>query len=352
MHVKAYAALDSTSPLVPFEFNRREPTSYEVEFEILFCGVCHTDVHRVKNDWGSTKYPVVPGHEIVGRVTHIGDKVTKHQVGDIVGVGCLVNSCRTCNSCKAGLEQYCENGNISTYNSIDPIDGEVTKGGYSQCGIAHEDFVLTIPEGLSPAEAAPLLCAGITVYSPLKHWNVKPGMKVGVVGIGGLGHLAIKYAKAMGAEVTAITTSASKTNDALHYGADNVVVSTNQKDLDDYKASLNLIINTIPVSHNVQPYIDLLDRDGTLVLVGVLSPIEGFNAKSLMTKRRSIAGSIIGGIPETQEMLNYSNQHSIKTEIKIIAIDQINEAFNRIQSKDLSYRLVIDLRASSNSSKI
>lgn len=346
MHTKAYAAHNATSPLVPFEFDRREPTSHDVEFEILFCGVCHTDVHRVKDDWNSTKYPVVPGHEIVGRVTRIGDKVTKHKVGNIIGVGCLVNSCRTCNACKDGLQQYCENGNVGTYNSIDPIDGEVTKGGYSQYGIANEDFVLAIPKNLDPAEAAPLLCAGITVYSPLRHWDVKPGTKVGVVGVGGLGHMAIKYAKALGAEVTAITTSASKANDARRYGADNVIISTNLEVLEAHKSSLDLIISTIPVSHNIQPYIDLLRRDSTLVLVGALSPIEGFNGKSLITKRRSISGSIIGGIPETQEMLEFSSQHNIKPEIRLIPIEQVNDAFNRIQNKDLSHRFVVDLKAS------
>lgn len=346
MHTKAYAAHNATSPLVPFEFDRREPTSHDVEFEILFCGVCHTDVHRVKDDWNSTKYPVVPGHEIVGRVTRVGDKVTRHKVGDTVGVGCLINSCGTCDACKDGLQQYCENGNVGTYNSIDPIDGEITKGGYSQYGIANEDFVLSIPKNLSPAEAAPLLCAGITVFSPLKHWGVKAGMKVGVVGVGGLGHMAIKYAKALGAEVTAISTSASKADDARRYGADNVIISTDSEALKTHKESLDLIISTIPVSHDIQPYVDLLSRDGTLVLVGVLSPIEGFNAKSLMTKRRSVAGSIIGGIPETQEMLEFSSQHNIKPEVKLIPIEQINDAFSRIRDKDLSHRFVIDLEAS------
>lgn len=346
MHTKAYAAHNATSPLTPFEFDRRKPTSHDVEFEILFCGVCHTDVHRVKNDWNSTKYPVVPGHEIVGRIINIGDKVTKHTVGDIIGVGCLVNSCGTCEACKEGLEQYCENGNTGTYNSVDPIDGEITKGGYSQYGIAHEDFVLTIPDNLSPAAAAPLLCAGITVYSPLKHWNVKSGMKIGVVGVGGLGHMAIKYAKALGAEVTAITTSESKASDARRYGADDLIISTDSEELDAHRSSLDFIISTIPVSHNIQPYIDLLRRDGTLVLVGVLSPVEEFNAKSLMTKRRSVAGSIIGGIKETQEMLNFSSQNNIEPEVSLIPIEMINDAFDHIQSKDLSHRYVIDLKDS------
>lgn len=346
MRTKAYAAHDAVSPLISFEFDRREPTSHDVEFEILFCGVCHTDIHRVKNDWKSTQYPIVPGHEIVGRVIRIGEHVTKHKVGDIIGVGCLINSCGVCRACERGMQQYCENGSVGTYNSLDPIDGEITKGGYSQYGIANENFVLTIPENLTPAKAAPLLCAGITVFSPLIHWGVGPGQKVGIVGLGGLGHLGIKYAKALGAEVVGITSSPSKVNNAKSCGADEVVVVNDSKSLEKYNSALDVIISTVPVGHNPQPYIDLLGLDGTLILVGALSPMEGFNGKSLMSKRRSMAGSIIGGISETQAMLKFSAKHNIVSDIELITIEQINDAFSRLLDKEASYRYVIDLKAS------
>lgn len=346
MHTKAFAAHDATSPLVYFEFDRREPTEYDVEFEILFCGVCHTDIHRVHSDWSPSKYPVVPGHELVGRVTRIGDKVTKHKAGDMVGVGCLVNSCGTCTSCKKGLQQYCERGCTGTYNSLDPIDGTITKGGYSQYEVAPEDFVLSIPNSLDPAAAGPLLCAGVTVFSPLRHWNAGPGMRIGIIGLGGLGHMGIKYAKAFGAETIAITSSPTKINDARRYGADDVIVSSDAEAMGQYASSFDLIIDTIPISHDLQPYIELLALDGTVVLVGSLTPMEGFHGGRLTGKRRNIAGSNIGGIPETQEMLEFSAKHGITPEIELAPIEQINDIFARLQNKAISHRFVIDLKAS------
>jgi uncharacterized zinc-type alcohol dehydrogenase-like protein len=346
MHTKAYAAKDAKSKLVPYEFDRREPTEHDVEFKILYCGVCYSDIHTVHSDWGPTKYPSVPGHEIVGIVSRVGKSVTKHKVGDRVGIGCLVNSCRKCSACKQGLEQYCENGSTGTYNSIDPIDGDVTKGGYSQYQVVQEDFVFKIPDGLDLDKAAPLLCAGITTYSPLKHWSVGPGKKVGIIGLGGLGHMGVKYAKALGAEVHVITTSPEKAEAGQSYGADGAIVSTDPEQMKEYTGYFDVLIDTIPIGHDAQPYINLLGLDGTLVLVGPISPMEGFHGASLIGKRRSVAGSVIGGIPETQEVLDFSAKNGIVPDIEVIPIEKINEAHQNMMSKSMSHRYVIDLEAS------
>ncbi len=346
MKTKAYAAHGADEKLKEFGFERREPTAHDVEMEVLYCGVCHSDIHQVHSDWGPTKYPIVPGHEIVGRVTRVGEAVTKHKVGDIVGVGCLVNSCGKCTSCKQGLQQYCLEGATGTYNSIDPIDGEVTKGGYSQVQVVTEDFVLKIPAGLPLDAAAPLLCAGITTYSPLRHWKVGKGTKVGIIGLGGLGHMGVKYAKAMGAEVYLVTTSPAKAEKAKEYGADGTVVSTDAEAMKKYAGYFDFLLDTVPVGHDPQPYVDLLAVDGVLVLVGPISPMEGFHGRSLIGKRRSVAGSDIGGIPETQEMLDYSAAQGILPEIEVIPIEKINDAYENMMSKGMSYRYVIDMGAS------
>jgi uncharacterized zinc-type alcohol dehydrogenase-like protein len=346
MHTHAYAAKNATSKMEPYEFDRREPTAHDVEFKVLYCGVCYSDIHTIHSDWGPTRYPSVPGHEIVGVVTRVGDSVTKFKVGDKVGVGCLVNSCGKCASCKEGLQQYCEQGMTGTYNAVDPIDGEVTKGGYSTYQVAQEDFVMAIPDELDLAHAAPLLCAGITMYSPLRHWNVGPGMKVGIIGLGGLGHMGVKYAHALGAEVYLVTTSPEKAEKAKEYGADGAVVSTDEANMEKFSSYFDVMINTIPVGHDVQPYINLLNRDGVVILVGPISPMEGFHGGSLIGKRRSIAGSVIGGIPETVEMLNFSAEHGIVPDIEIIPIKQINDAHMKMMNKSMSHRYVIDLEAS------
>lgn len=350
MKIKSFAAKNATRPLEYFEFERRELTARDVEFEVLYCGVCHSDVHTARNewkDWSPTSYPCVTGHEIVGKVTRIGKKVTKHKNGDIVGVGCMVNSCRKCKNCKNGLEQYCENGGIFTYNSKDPVDNTITKGGYSQVMVANEDFVLRIPKEMNLAKAAPLLCAGITTYSPLKHWRIKKGMKVGIIGLGGLGHMGLKYAKALGAEVYIITTSPKKAADAKKYGADGVVLMSDKKSVDANKLSFNFLLNTIPVAHSIRPYIDFLASDGTMVIVGAITNLkDGFHGASLIGKRRTIAGSQIGGIKQTQEVLNFSAKHNIYPDIEIIPIEEINRAFDTLVNKGISHRFVIDMKAS------
>lgn len=350
MKVKAYAAKSAKSPLEYFEFERREPTSYDVEFEVLYCGVCHSDIHTARNewyDWAATKYPCVVGHEIVGRVTRIGKKVTRFKIGEFVGVGCLVNSCRKCKNCRKNLEQYCEVDGVGTYNSQDPIDKKITKGGYSQLQVVQEAFVLKIPKGMDLAKAAPLLCAGITTYSPLRHWKVGKGMKVGIVGLGGLGHMGLKYAKAFGAEVYVITTSPKKAKDAKKYGADGVVLMTDQKQVKTNKSNFDFLLNTVPVAHDLHPYIDLLSSDGVMVIVGAITELKsGFHGWSLISKRRSIAGSVIGGIKETQEVLDFSSKHNIYPDIEIIKMDEINKAFDTVVNKGISHRFVIDIKSS------
>jgi alcohol dehydrogenase (NADP+) len=340
----AYAASNAKSKLAPFEFQRRELRAHDVQMEVLFCGVCHSDLHQARDEWKNSIYPVVPGHEIVGRVSAVGPDVTRYKTGDLVGVGCLVDSCRTCPSCAEGLEQYCENGFVGTYNGQDRETGEVTFGGYSTQLVVDEAFVLRVPENLDPAGVAPLLCAGITTYSPLRTWGAGPGKKVGVVGLGGLGHMGVKLARAMGAHVVLFTTSQSKVEDAKRLGAHDVVISKNQEEMDAHANSFDLIINTVAAQHDLNPFLNLLRRDGTMALVGAPehdhpSP-QVFN---LIMKRRRLAGSLIGGIAETQEMLDFCGEHGITSDIELIPMQKINDAYERMLKSDVKYRFVIDL---------
>jgi uncharacterized zinc-type alcohol dehydrogenase-like protein len=346
MKVKAYAAKAADKKLEYYEFERRELGEKDIELKVIYCGVCHSDVHTARGDWGEIEYPCVPGHEIVGIVTRIGSSVTKHKVGDRVGVGCMVNSCGECASCQAGLEQYCDNDPTWTYSSVDSIDGSDTKGGYSTIMIAPEHFVLSIPESLDMAEAAPLLCAGITMYSPLRHWKTSVGMKVGIIGLGGLGHMGVKYAKAMGAEVYVITSSPEKVSIAKGYGADGVIVSSSDSDMQAAKRTLDLMIDTVPNTHDLKPYLELLNVDGIIVLVGPLSPLPGFHGGDVIGGRKSIAGSGIGGIKETEEMLAFSAEHKIVPDIEIIKMQDINTAWDSLVSKQMSKRYVIDIDGS------
>ena len=340
----AYAATAPDSKLAPWSFETREPRPDDVSIEILYCGVCHSDIHFVENDWGITMYPVVPGHEIIGRVTGVGADVTKYKAGDLVGVGCLVDSCRECSSCDKGLEQYCLNGMVMTYNGIDRHDGAVTYGGYSERIVVSEDYVLRLPEGMDPASAAPILCAGITTYSPLRYVDVKPGDKVGVVGMGGLGHMGIKFAKAMGAEVTLFTRSAGKVDEAKRNGADHVVISTDAAQMEQAAGSLNYILDTVPVEHDLNPYVGCLGVDGVYLLVGQLTPFEPtLEAMPLIMGRRAIVGSLIGGIPETQEVLDFCAEHNITCDVEMLDIKNINEAYERMKRGDVRYRFVIDM---------
>lgn len=341
-HAKAYATHSATDHLGPFEFERREVGPTDVDLEITYAGICHSDIHQARNEWGNSMYPMVPGHEIVGRVRSIGSKVTKFKVGQLVGVGCLVDSCRSCASCNEGLEQYCENGWVGTYNSLDK-KGEVTQGGYSDHIVVDERFVLNVPENLDEKAVAPLLCAGITTYSPLRHWNVSKGQKVGVVGLGGLGHMGVKFAHAMGAHVVMITTSPEKGEDAKKLGADEVLISKDSEAMKKHANSFDFILNTIPVGHNIDPYVDLLKRDATMCIVGAIAPIEGVRADKLVMQRKSVAGSLIGGLPETQEMLDFCGKHNIVCDIELIAMKDVNTAYDRTVKGDVKYRFVIDM---------
>jgi uncharacterized zinc-type alcohol dehydrogenase-like protein len=346
MQTHAYAAHSHDAALAPFSFERRDPGPNDVAIDILFCGVCHSDIHTARAEWAGTQYPCVPGHEIIGRVSAVGAEVSKFKEGDMVGVGCMVDSCQHCDPCKNGLEQYCENGMTGTYNNPDRIDGANTLGGYSDKITVRQEFVLRLPEGLDPAAAAPLLCAGITTYSPLKHWNVQPGSKVGVVGLGGLGHMAVKLAHAMGAEVTLFTTSPGKEADARRLGADHVVLSRDPEAMQAQARTFDLIINTVAVPLDLDPYIAALDLDGTMVLVGAPgSPHQSPSVFPLLMARRSIAGSGIGGIPETQEMLDFCAEHGVVSDIEIIPMDQINAAYERVLKSDVKYRFVIDMQS-------
>jgi uncharacterized zinc-type alcohol dehydrogenase-like protein len=346
MQAHAYAAQTAKTPLAPFDFERREPTAHDVVIDILFCGVCHSDLHTARGEWAGVKFPSVPGHEIIGRVTAVGDHVKKFKAGDMVGVGCMVDSCQHCDPCKAGLEQYCEVGMTGTYNGPEQSTGANTYGGYSDKVVVREEFVLRLPEGLDPAAAAPLLCAGITTYSPLRHWNTGPGKKVGVVGLGGLGHMAVKLAHAMGAEVTMFTTSPGKEADAKRLGADRVVLSKENDQMKAVRRTFDLIINTVAVPMDLDPYIAALALDGTMVLVG--APPEAHKSPSvfaLLMARRSIAGSGIGGIPETQEMLDFCAEKGVASDIEIIPIQDIEKAYERILKSDVKYRFVIDMQS-------
>ncbi|GLB52271.1 alcohol dehydrogenase [Neptunitalea chrysea] len=343
--VKAYGAQSSTSELDLLSIDRRDVLGTDVKIDILYCGVCHSDIHTARSEWGPAKYPVVPGHEIIGKVLETGKEVTKFKVGDLVGVGCMVDSCRECTSCKEGLEQYCENGATYTYGSIDKHLGGHTFGGYSESIIVDEAFVLTIPENLDAAKVAPLLCAGITTWSPLRHWNIQRGDKVGVIGLGGLGHMGIKFAHAMGCHVVMITRSASKAADAKALGADEILLSTDPKAMKKHADSFDFLLNTVPVSHDVNPYVNLLKRDKTMVLVGAIEPLPNVHGGGLVRKRKNIAGSLIGGIPETQEMLDFCGEHNVVSDVEMITIQNINEAWDRVVKADVKYRFVIDMKS-------
>jgi len=339
-----YAAQSADAPLGPFKFQRHAPDEHGVQIAIAYCGVCHSDLHTARNEWKGTRYPVVPGHEIVGHVTAVGSAVTRFKVGQAVGVGCMVESCQECGSCADGLEQYCENGFVGTYNGTSRKTGATTMGGYSNLIVVDEAFVLSIPDSSQLAAVAPLLCAGITTYSPLREWKVGPGHKVGIVGLGGLGHMGVKIAHAMGAQVVLFTTSPGKADDARRLGADQVVISKDPEQMARHRNSFDFILNTVAASHPLDPFVELLKRDGTMTLVGVPevnhpSPQVG----NLIFKRRRLAGSLIGGIKETQEMLDFCAEHGIVSDIELIAIDQINHAYERMLKSDVKYRFVIDI---------
>ncbi|HWV66568.1 NAD(P)-dependent alcohol dehydrogenase [Chitinophaga sp.] len=343
--VKAYGTPAADAPLNTLNIKRRKTTPHDVEIDILYCGVCHSDLHTARNEWHFTVYPCVPGHEIVGKVVSVGDHVTKFKVGDVVGVGCLVDSCRECQYCQEGLEQFCEPGATQTYNSPDKHLDTPTYGGYSESVVVDENFVLRIPENLDLAATAPLLCAGITTYSPLRHWNVGPGKKVGIVGIGGLGHMGIKIAKAMGAHVVAFTTSESKFAEAKRLGADEVVLSKDEKQMEAFRGKLHFILDAVSAEHDINAYLNLLRVDGSLALVGAPEHPLPVAAFSIIVGRKSLAGSMIGGIAETQEMLDFCGQHNITADIEMINIRQINEAYERLLKGDVKYRFVIDINS-------
>jgi uncharacterized zinc-type alcohol dehydrogenase-like protein len=339
--VHAYGAVDATSPLVPLTIERRDLLPHDVLIDIDYAGICHSDIHTIRGEWGQIQYPQVVGHEIVGRVAAVGSAVTKHRVGDTVGVGCQSNSCGECAQCALGHDQYCINGNTQTYNGVD-VDGTITQGGYSEAIVTNENYVVRIPEGLDPAKAAPLLCAGITPYSPLRHWGAGPGKRVAVVGMGGLGHMGVKLAVALGAEVTVLSRGTKKRDDALAFGAARYVDTTDPEAFGALKGSLDLIINTVSAGLDITSYLQLLDVDGALVNVG--APAEPFSvpAFSLIPARRTLAGSTTGGIGEIQEMLDFCAEHGIHPETELVGATEINEAWERVLSSDVRYRFVID----------
>jgi len=340
---KGYGTHKATDPLAPISFSRREPLPSDIAIEILYCGVCHTDLHMARNEWGMSLFPMVPGHEIVGRVTQTGSAVKKFKVGDIAAIGCIVDSCRTCQSCNDGLEQYCENGMTLTYSAPDRIDGSITMGGYSNNYVVDERFAFTVPSNLDLAAVAPLLCAGITTYSPLRHWKAGTGKKVGVIGLGGLGHLALKFAHAFGAHVVQFTTSESKRADALRLGADEVILSKDDAQMQAHANSFDFILDCVSAPHDLNAYTALLKRDAVMTLVGAPDQPPTLNSMILLFKRAAIAGSIVGGMPETQEMLDYCGQHNITADVEIIPIQKVNEAFDRLLKQDVKYRFVIDM---------
>jgi len=343
-NTKAYGTEAKDADLQEMTIERRSVTANDVAIEILYCGVCHSDLHTARNDWGGTKYPAVPGHEIVGRVTQVGDGVTKFKVGDLAAVGCMVDSCKNCSSCDADLEQYCLNGSTSTYNGNDRHLKTQTFGGYSENIIVSQDFVLKVPANLDLAAVAPLLCAGVTTWSPLRHWKVGKDSNVAVVGLGGLGHMAIKLAKGLGASVTLFSRSPEKTADAKALGADEVIISTDDDQMKSVKGKFDLIIDTVPYVHDINPYITTLNLSGTIVLVGYLGGLDPIlNTVPLILGRKSVAGSLIGGIAETQDMLDFCGEHNIVSDIELIDIQQINEAYERLLKADVKYRFVIDM---------
>lgn len=342
--IAAYAAHSPAHALQPFAIHRRAVTAQDVEIAIEYCGVCHSDIHMARNEWGFSTFPLVPGHEIVGRVTQVGASVTRHKMGDLVGVGCMVDACRHCDSCDEGLQQYCAN-KIMTYNSVDPKYNTMTYGGYSEKIVVDQDFVLHIPRNLDAKAVAPLLCAGITTWSPLRHWKVKRSDVVGVIGLGGLGHMGIKFAHALGAEVVMITRSAAKGQDAQALGADHVLLSNDAKAMEQYANQFDFLLNTIPTAHDVNPYVNLLKRDASMVMVGAIEPLEPINCGPLVFGRKSIAGSLIGGIAETQEMLDFCEAHQIVSDIEVISIQEINHAYERMIKGDVKYRFVIDMKS-------
>ncbi len=343
MSTRAFAAQSATSPLGPMTITRREPLPSDVEIEILYCGVCHSDLHFARNEWGMTAYPLVPGHEILGRVTRVGNKVSKFKVGDTAAVGCLVDSCRTCSSCASGLEQFCLGGAVFTYGWPDKHSGGMTFGGYSEKIVCDEAFTLSVPANLDPAHAAPLLCAGITTYSPLRKWGAGKGKKVGIVGLGGLGHMGVKFAHALGAHTVLFTTSQSKVADGKRLGADEVVISRDADELAKHAGSFDLILDTVSADHDYNAYLALLKLDASMVVVGAPPNPQAVSVFSLLMPRRNLAGSLIGGIAETQEMLDFCGKHNIVCDIELIRMQQINEAYERMLKSDVKYRFVIDM---------
>jgi uncharacterized zinc-type alcohol dehydrogenase-like protein len=341
--VKAYAAQAADQPLAPYSFDRREPEADDVEIEILYCGVCHSDIHTARNEWGGTVYPAVPGHEIVGKVTRVGANVSKFKQGDTVGVGCFVDSCMHCSNCEQDLEQYCENGNTQTYNSLTQDKKSTTLGGYSSHIVVTQHFVLSVSDKLPLEKVAPLLCAGITTYSPLRHWGVKAGDKLAVVGLGGLGHMAVKLASSMGAEVTMLSRSPKKEKDASELGAHHFKLTTDKATMEELAGSFDFIIDTVSAAHDYNEYINLLKTDGVMVLLGAPPEPAPVAAFPLIMGRRSLVGSLVGGIKETQEMLDYCAEHNITSDVEVININQINEAYERTLAGDVHYRFVIDM---------
>lgn len=348
-NVKAFGTESKDADLKEMNINRREVLPNDVEIDILFCGVCHSDLHTARNDWGGSKYPVVPGHEIVGIATKVGSGVTKVKVGDKVAVGCIVDSCRTCSSCEENLEQYCLNGMTGTYNGNDKHLGGHTFGGYSEKVVVDENYILKVPENLDLAGVAPVLCAGVTTWSPLKHWNVGPGSKVAIVGLGGLGHMAVKLAKGLGAHVSLFSRSPEKSGDAKDLGCDDIIISTDEEQMKSVKGKFDLIIDTVPYDHDLNPYVTTLAINGTLVLVGFIGSLEDMvSTRPMISGRRSIAGSVIGGIKETQELLDFCGEKNIVADIELIKMQEINECYERMLKSDVKYRFVIDMASLKN----
>lgn len=348
VQVKGYAALNANSPLTPFSFERRYLLDYDVMIDIYYCGICHTDIHQVKNEWGRSSYPMVPGHEIVGVVSQVGSKVTKFETGNKVGVGCFVDSCHNCEACKKGLEQYC-NSLVTTYNGLEKDGKTITQGGYSNKIIVDEKYVLRMPENLRLEHAAPLLCAGITLYSPLMKWKAGPRKKIAIIGLGGLGHIGVKIAHALGAEVTVLSHSLRKQEDAKQMGADYFYTTSDPKTFEKLEGYFDIMINTVSANVNLNDYLNLLRLDGTMVVVGVPEKDSLLNAYSLISARRNLAGSLIGGISETQEMLDFCSKHNIGCDVELIPIQKVNDAYERILKSDVRYRFVIALNSLDNS---